>query len=949
MWRKTYPYLNDADFLIKIDTQHLQNYHIKLTLLDWDENPLQEIQGIATGGSISYNGDSAVRRTCSLSMTVKQVEDGQISDTANLISINKKVFLEVGIENKTNKFKTEYPIVWFPQGLFVFTQCTVNSSIGAPTTLSAQLKDKMCLLNGECGGVIPATVQFDRWDTIDADGNWITEKPTIATIVREAVNHWGGEQLGKILIADIDEKVKQRIRWLGNDPLYLINKQGNYFLTTDKSQGSGAGIQTFEYGDDIGFIYTDFIYPEELIANPGDNIVTAVLEKIKNFLGNFEFFYDVYGNFRFQEIKDFLNTTQATVEINKLKNEDYRIDIAKGKAVYDFTNNKLATSFSNTPQYTRIKNDFVIWGARKGANDIDLPIRYHLAIDKKPKIGNIYDVYFYIDPDDKLRKAKVPIKFQDKSRFPEVGNVDLFYMDENSGVVYKWDAENKEYTSLSGKETHEYPTVEDFPAEPAEDDIYIALDTKDTYRWLPNINSDHYKEYQDRIDELTAEYEEAAVALQSRIKIIKGLIEEIKNDMTELDMEYKPYLDELESYTQDVDNLENTITSYETTIEEYNTVIEGLRTQLQELDILYDEYQTKAIQAETPEEADYWYNLANEVQAKMVIIEERIETIQQEIVDTEDSITFAQEKISEFQTYINEVNAKLEEYYTQMNLLNNEYERFLQQLQELEDALAALTAEYEENLAKLKYLQNEYIKVSVDTLVKVQTTDWRSELYLQGVAAEALGLASNYYYAELKAEWPKLYNLTANSYTDSSGHTIYTGDFYEGVLEHPWDLDYWLDFIDSDAAIGKLSIKNIGRRTLSENKDDYNYLFEPEVPDFIIIESGQDDTEEKRQECEKRSQKYIQVDPGIFALIGTGIHVYGCFERVKECLYDYTSYNNSVSISCLPIYHLEPNTRITITSTENDIHGDHLIKSMSVPLTIEGTMTISAVQCNAKL
>jgi hypothetical protein len=47
----------------------------------------------------------------------------------------------------------------------------------------------MCLLNGECGGVLPATVRFDAWDTIGEDGEWITEKVTIAQIIREAVNH----------------------------------------------------------------------------------------------------------------------------------------------------------------------------------------------------------------------------------------------------------------------------------------------------------------------------------------------------------------------------------------------------------------------------------------------------------------------------------------------------------------------------------------------------------------------------------------------------------------------------------------------------------------------------------------------------------------------------------------------------------------------------------------
>jgi hypothetical protein len=75
-------------------------------------------------------------------------------------------------------------------------------------TLSVQLKDKMCLLNGECGGVIPASTQFDSYDTTDEKGKIITKKIPIVEIIKEAVNHFGGEQLGKIIISDIDSRIK---------------------------------------------------------------------------------------------------------------------------------------------------------------------------------------------------------------------------------------------------------------------------------------------------------------------------------------------------------------------------------------------------------------------------------------------------------------------------------------------------------------------------------------------------------------------------------------------------------------------------------------------------------------------------------------------------------------------------------------------------------------------
>jgi hypothetical protein len=40
------------------------------------------------------------------------------------------------------------------------------------------------------------------------------------------------------------------------------------------------------------------VYPDDLIANPGDSI-TSILDKIKNFLGDYEYFYNTAGQFLF--------------------------------------------------------------------------------------------------------------------------------------------------------------------------------------------------------------------------------------------------------------------------------------------------------------------------------------------------------------------------------------------------------------------------------------------------------------------------------------------------------------------------------------------------------------------------------------------------------------------------------------------------------------------------
>ena len=74
-----------------------------------------------------------------------------------------------------------------------------------------------------------------------------------------------------------------------------------------------------------------------------------------------------------------------------------------------------------------------------------------------------------------------------------------------------------------------------------------------------------------------------------------------------------------------------------------------------------------------------------------------------------------------------------------------------------------------------------------------------------------------------------------------------------------------------------------------------------------------------------------------------------CFNEIKNLLWENTSYNTSINLSLIPIYHLEPNTRITVQSVENDIYGDYMMGSISIPLTYNGTMSISATQVQTKL
>jgi len=80
------------------------------------------------------------------------------------------------------------------------------------------------------------------------------------------------------------------------------------------------------------------------------------------------------------------------------------------------------------------------------------------------------------------------------------------------------------------------------------------------------------------------------------------------------------------------------------------------------------------------------------------------------------------------------------------------------------------------------------------------------------------------YYAELKEEFPKIFDLE-------------TQEFKTDLEEHPNEINYYLDFIDEDSELGQYSVNNIGRRAkiIDDNNEGINCVFEPTIPDVVYI------------------------------------------------------------------------------------------------------------------
>lgn len=412
--------LYNKEFLLELDKQRNKTIYGRITALNFQQSPIETIEGRVTQGSINIDGASAVRRTCSLTMVA---QDFDYHDY--YWGMNTKFKLEIGVENTINK---NYPdIIWFKQGTYLITNFNTSNSTNN-FTISLQGKDKMCLLNGEVGGSFMATTYLDTIEEETRGGIWKKRKIPIKEIIRELVHVYGEEPYHNIIINDLDDLGLELLEYRYDRPMYLYREVGSNTYTNVTLDGKkqimvegeeepkklndlsheeldmlvtsfedtqepkpikfvGGPDQEYyiakvEYGQTAGYRTTDLIYPGDLIANIGES-VTQPLDKIKNMLGEFEYFYDLDGRFVFQKKQAFKNTIWTPAE-NAHEKEEYAESLALASGYsYTFSEGELITQFNNNPNLLNLKNDFSIWGERISLGQ-KLPIHLRYAIDKKP-------------------------------------------------------------------------------------------------------------------------------------------------------------------------------------------------------------------------------------------------------------------------------------------------------------------------------------------------------------------------------------------------------------------------------------------------------------------------------------------------------------------------------------------------------------------------------------
>lgn len=811
------------DFLLKLDQQRNKIIYARVTALNIREEPVETIEGRVNGGSINIDGASAVRRTCSFTILA---QDFDYSDY--VWGNNVRFRLEIGVQNDINP---EYDnIIWFKQGTYVLTSFNTSRSTNN-FTISIQGKDKMCLLNGEIGGTLDASIDFGCIEEEDADGIWNIRKIPIQDIIRNVVHTYGGEPYHNIVINDLDTVGLELLEYRYDVPMYLYREPAaniftNILLENDKTNVIANGTSTklkdlttshldpllsslntanpptvqidsknwvlsrIKYGDTCGYRVTDLTYAGDLITKAGESL-TSVLDKIKNMLAEFEYFYDLDGRFVFQKKQSFISTLWSTT--NSSANEVTEALDSSSSHSYYFNNNELVISFNHNPTITNVKNDYVIWGERKGVAGGKIPIHLRYAIDSKPT---------------KYTQIRV---------------------EESEVEEYN----NKYNTLLRG---NTYPKT---------------FNSADTY----SIESDS----------------------DGNIIVVNCDWREVIYQMA-LDYYKYNFLDDFEIRVMQANSANGLYTTGRTGYEQYYTDLQG-----------------------------FWRQLYNPVIDEE--INELVSDIEDKKVKLTNTINFLYGSTSDKGILTPGFTAKLSKVH--------------------EEQKANLAQEFKNWVNNNN--GNSYVPIKNSGKSITSST-------LSGIIEEAQSL-----YQQLLSIIPINENELANMEKEydswiKSQENFYNSGSYQhwnkDVYESPETLNFWFDFLDSESELSQFSVKAIGSRPKVVNDNNINSIYFRDTPNVIFQEYGDQNLAGK---------KNIQVSD-IESMFTVSAQGKSARDKLDELLYQHGYCSESATINTIPIYYLQPNTRIFIHDDDTNLHGDYIVSKLTIPLTYNGTMSITATK-----
>ena len=757
-------------------------------------------------------------------------------------------------------------------------------------------------------------------------------------------------------------------------------------------------VAKIEYGTDVGYRLTELIYPGDLIAKAGDTL-TSILDKIKNLLGDFEYFYDENGKFIFQRKKVYVN-----ISWNQLTNTDEEtyIDYSddKQKFSFNFENGRLISAIQHTPALNNLRNDFAVWGKRKGISGADIPIHARYAIDKKPVYykalnNQIYttDIKYAIEQgvlsnDDQTNQySKITYEVEDFSLTPEyVGKMQQYNLSypEKNNVTNRWSPGWWDIRDWA----RYYRMIKGLFDDPNGTMKFYSSGDEDGCVPISSLN-------------LNPEYAILNNSIQGSLWLIMINKETKKVNLQHGTGIYNPNLTRECTYYETISNSSNSFSVRATLIKQNfpapysgcsdNHTYQYFLNQLDKYDIYF--YNPKFPFGETEDDIiaerivkDYkdweqkrgihivdWreiiYQMALDYFAGQGCSKEN--PVQLGIDGLEDDdwkITYY--NMTDPDHFLYEVGQRnpyyyptgytgYEQYYTDM-------QGFWRQLYNPNyiPTVSYTSGKYENKITPISENSNFFTKQK--NWISSTIENYTIEYYISDISPaiqkqkEELQQLINNISLEDVEEKERLIKLQKeyNKYIINLTNAKEFKKLYWNceIFNHPETLNFWIDFLDSDAELAQFSVKQVGDRMKVTNEDKASAIIYSEIPNFILYnrtemdENGLCDIQKlKREITLKSGYKFIYLPSGYSKYFTISYRTASIKDKIDELLYKHAYCTENISITSIPIYYLKPNTRIFVQDKNTGIDGEYIVSKLTLPLTYNGTMSITASKAPERL
>ena len=988
----------NPDFLKQLDLNNLKEVYAEILALNLDGEVLESIEGYVTQGSINIDGSSSVRRTCSLTIVGSGLNIHEY-----YWGLHTKFKLNLGVKNNINN---NYPeIIWFKQGEFVITNFTTSQST-SNYTINISGKDKMTLLNGELGGAIPSlTWDFGTVEVVDGYGNITKEKIPIKDIIIGAVHQFAQEPFHKIIINDLEDKGLELMEYRNDDPLYVIidetikevynmtlngettflDKDGNSVKINNEEliiynplfdldnipdaqytkvydeMGHTLSIAKIEYGMTAGYRETDLVYAGELILNVGES-VTSMLDKIVGMLGDFEYFYDLDGNFIFQR-----KPTYNTNAWNPIKEEYVENKAYSSPFTYSFEDGAQVISYSNNPDFENLRNDFSVWGERIGVSGATIPIHTRFAVDKKPTyfINKEKKIYTTLSLEGLLEILPEEIDLQLYAVYPNVDWREVIYqmaIDYNKHHLdedYYFSLMSNNFGNYSnGKTGYEqyYVDLEGFwrsiycPEYAQEDEYEVVYPSRSEY--LNNYESYyydapnymtlreepyhstytyyHFPDDSKKLEKITITKEQYEEAQLNEIIFPYYWIDPLKPIVKASCKIVEPYQGSKFQYFNAKGEKLNSISFEDYSNNEINYYFEK--------EINYNP--TALIKLYRSREIYYTYE-DNKYK--------RVEYLDKKTYNKEPSLYYLR-GYEYKRCSINDPYDSLISYYKEV------YNSTLKEISYSRVSITEVEYKINPTLYFTKGEESTFIKC-VNVVQKfnpnvnyaLQTSSGFEEINIVNEKDFAEKAATGFlYYGARELECcvhPADYNTTRIFYKKRSEGRYLNSGWVRELYTAPETINFWFDFIDENSELQKYGSYAIGSRPKAINDSQVKSIYFRETPTIILVKA------EDWQDTNKNElgYTYLQITKGMENLFTISAQGKTAKTAIDRMVYQMAQCAEKITITTLPIYYLIPNSKIFVRNDESGINGEYIISGYNLSLGNNGNMTINAFKALDKL